>query len=90
LRNNYAIPVYREGERQARDEMSVSEVAVVLGVTPTTVLRLIQQKQLPAAQPCVGAPWILRRVDVAQCLAARNQPTTPPTDNSEQLTLEIP
>jgi hypothetical protein len=32
LRYNYAIPVYREGERQARQEMSVSKVAVVLGV----------------------------------------------------------
>ncbi len=90
LRNNHAIPVYREGERQAREEMSVSEVAGVLGVTPTTVLRLIQQKQLPATQPCVGAPWILRRADVEQCLAERNQSTTPPTANSEQLTLEIP
>lgn len=90
LRNNHTIPVYREGERQARDEMSVSEVAVVLGVTPTTVLRLIQQKQLSATQPCVGAPWILRRADVEQCLAERNQPTTPPTGDSKQLTLEIP
>jgi excisionase family DNA binding protein len=90
LRNNHAIPVYREGERQAREEMSVSEAAFVLGVTPTTVLRLIQQKKLPATQPCVGAPWILRRADVEQCLAERNQPTTPPTCNSEQLTLEIP
>lgn len=89
LRNNHAIPVYREGERQARDEMSVSEVAVVLGVTPTTVLRLIQQKQLPATQPCVGAPWILRRADVEHCLAERNHPTIPPTANSDQLTLEI-
>ena len=89
LRNNHAIPVYHEGERQARDEMSVSEVAVVLGVTPTTVLRLIQQEQLPATQPCVGAPWILRRVDVEHCLAERNQPTTPPTGDSKQLTLEI-
>jgi len=90
LRNNHAIPVYREGERQARDEMSVSEVAVVLGVTPTTVLRLIQQRQLPATQPCVGAPWILRRAHVERCLAERNQPAAPPTGNSEQLTLEIP
>lgn len=90
LRNNYAIPVYREGERQARDEMSVSEVAAVLGVTPTTVLRLIQQKRLPATQPCVGAPWILRRVNVEQCLAERNQPAPPPTGDSKQLTLEIP
>jgi excisionase family DNA binding protein len=90
LRNNHAIPVYHEGERQARDEMSVSEVAVVLGVTPTTVLRLIRQRQLPATQPCVGAPWILRRVDVEQCLAERSQPTIPPTGDSEQMTLEIP
>lgn len=90
LRNNHAIPVYCEGERQARDEMSVNEVAVVLGVTPTTILRLIQQKHLPATQPCVGAPWILRRADVEHRLAERNQPTVPPTGDSEQLTLEIP
>jgi excisionase family DNA binding protein len=90
LRNNHAIPVYCEGERQARDEMSASEVAAVLSVTPTTVLRLIQQKQLPATQPCVGAPWILRRTDVERCLVERNQPAPPPTGDSKQLTLEIP
>jgi excisionase family DNA binding protein len=90
LRNNYAIPVYREGERQARDEMSVSEVAGVLGVTPTTVLRLIRQKQLPATQSCVGAPWILHKAAVEQCLAERTQPASPPTGDSKQLTLEIP
>jgi hypothetical protein len=38
LRNNHAIPVYREGERQARGEMSVSEGAAALGVTATTDL----------------------------------------------------
>jgi len=90
LRNNHAIPVYREGERQARSEMSVSEAATVLGVTPTTVLRLIRVKQLPATQACVGAPWILRREEVERCGAGRNQPSPPPTVNSEQLTLEIP
>ncbi len=90
LRNNHAIPVYREGERQARGEMSVSEAAVALGVTPTTVLRLIRLKQLPATQACVGAPWILRRADVERCVAERNHPATPPTVDSAQLTLEIP
>jgi excisionase family DNA binding protein len=90
LRNNHGIPVYREGERQARREMSVSEAATVLGVTPTTVLRLIRVKQLPATQACVGAPWILHREEVERCLARRNQPSPPPTVNSEQLTLEIP
>jgi excisionase family DNA binding protein len=90
LRNNHAIPVYREGERQARGEMSVSEVAAALGVTPTTVLRLIRLKQLRATQACVGAPWILRRTDVERCVAERNHPATPPTVDSAQLILEIP
>lgn len=90
LRNNYRIPVYREGERQVREEMSVSEVAVVLGVTPTSVLRLIRLKQLPATQACVGAPWMLRAEDVARCAADRNRPETPPTLDSTQLNLEIP
>jgi excisionase family DNA binding protein len=90
LRNNHAISVYREGERQARGEMSVSEVAVALGVTPTTVLRLIRLKQLRATQACVGAPWILRRTDVEQCVAERNHPASPPMVDSAQLILEIP
>jgi DNA invertase Pin-like site-specific DNA recombinase len=89
LRYNHVIPVYREGERRARGEMSVSEAAVALGVTPTTVLRLIRLKQLPATQACVSAPWILRSADVERCVAERNHPTTPPTVDSAQLTLEI-
>ena len=89
LRNNHEIPVYCEGERQARSEMSVSESAVALGVTPTTVLRLIRLKQLPATQACVGAPWILRSADVERCVAERNQPATPPIVDSAQLMLEI-
>jgi excisionase family DNA binding protein len=90
LRNNHAIPIYREGEGQARGEMSVSEVATILDVTPTTVLRLIRLKQLPATQACVGAPWILHRADVERCVAERNHPATPPTVDSAQLILEIP
>jgi len=89
LRNNHAIPVYHEGERQARGEMSISEVATALAVTPTTVLRLISLKQLPATQACVGAPWILRSADVERCVAERKHPATPPTVDSAQLILEI-
>ncbi len=89
LRNNHAIAAYRAGERQARDEMSVTEVAGVLGVTPTTVLRLIRLKQLPATQVCAGAPWIVRRADAERCVAERSRPVTPPTVDSAQLALEI-
>lgn len=89
LRNRYGIAVYREGERQARGEMSVSETAAVLGVTETTVLRLIRLKQLPAVQACGGAPWILYGADVEQCALARKRAEPPPTIDSAQLTLEM-
>jgi excisionase family DNA binding protein len=90
LRNNHAIPVYREGERQARDEMSVSEVADLLNVTPTTIFRLIRLKQLPATQACSNAPWSLCRSDVERYLTERSCAATPPTVDSAQLPLEIP
>lgn len=89
LRNRHAIAVYREGERQSRGEISVSEVAVDLGVAQTTVLRMIRLKQLPATQACLGAPWVLRRADIDLYVAKRNLPTTPPTEHSAQLALEI-
>ena len=89
LRNHHAIAVYREGERQARGEMSVSDVAVILGVTPTTVLRLIRLKDVPATQACASAPWILRTSDVERFAAERSGRATPPTVDSAQLTLEM-
>jgi excisionase family DNA binding protein len=89
LRNNHAIPVYREGERQDRGEMSVTEAACVLGVTPTTVLRLIRLKRLPATQACVSAPWILSKAAVERCMTERSS-ATPPTVDPAQLALEIP
>lgn len=88
LRNHRAIPVYREGERQARGEMSVREVAIVLGVTTTTVFRLIRLKRLRATQACADAPWILQRAEVERYVAERTRPATPPTVDSAQLPLE--
>jgi excisionase family DNA binding protein len=89
LRNYHEIPVYCEGEREARKEMSVGEASDILGVTSTTVLRLIQLKKLPATQACVGAPWIMRRADVERCKVERDTRATPPTVDSKQLPLEI-
>jgi len=89
VRNRHAIPVYRQGERQDRDEISVREAADALGVTPTTIFRLIQLKQLPAEQICGNAPWILLRNDVERYREARNRATPPSTSNSTKLLFEI-
>lgn len=89
LRNRHAIPAYRQGERQDRDEISVREAADALGVTPTTIFRLIQLKQLPATQICGNAPWILLRNDVERYREARNRATPPSTSNLTKLLFEI-
>jgi excisionase family DNA binding protein len=89
VRNRHAIPVYRQGERQDREEISVREAADALGVTPTTIFRLIQVKQLPATQICGNAPWILLKQDVDRYREARTQATPPPTENLTKLLFEI-
>lgn len=88
LRNNHGIAVYREGERADRGEMSVLEAANILAVTPTTVLRLIRLKQLPASQACANAPWVLSQANVELCLADRKTARTPPTADPAQPLLE--
>ena len=89
VRNHHAIPVYQEGERQDRGEISVREAADALGVTPTTIFRLIQLKQLPATQICGNAPWILLKKDVERYGEERSRATPPPTANSTKLLFEI-
>lgn len=64
FRKNNNIPVYREGERQAREEYTVDEASSKLGIGSTKVRRLIKHKILPARQVCSGAPWIISKKDL--------------------------
>jgi excisionase family DNA binding protein len=89
VRNSHAIEVYREGEREARGELTVSEVAALLRVTDTTVLRMIRQKRLPATQVCANAPWVLLKNDVAKFLAPSRSGETPQTGDPNQLALSF-
>jgi excisionase family DNA binding protein len=89
LRKDHAIAAYREGERQERDELNVSEVAALLGVSAPTVFRLIRIKRLPATQACLGAPWILRRVDVEALITARGAIEGPQSGDPNQLSIDL-
>ena len=64
FRNHRNIAPYRTGERAARGEHTMQEVAEILGVRPMTVLRMIRAGYLPAEQYCKGTPWIIRREDL--------------------------
>jgi DNA invertase Pin-like site-specific DNA recombinase len=76
IRSGHDIAVYSEGERQARGDLNVDEVAAALKVTPTTVLRLIRQRALIAKQACRNAPWVIRKTDLDDYLAAKAEINT--------------
>src|SRR5271166_1001010 len=63
FRTDNAIANYVPGERQARGELTIEETANRLGVSYSTVQRLIKGRQLPGRQICAGAPWIIRSED---------------------------
>lgn len=61
FRNQHGIAVYREGERAARDEVTLNEAADQLGCSAMTALRMIREGVLAGKQHCKGAPWIISR-----------------------------
>jgi DNA invertase Pin-like site-specific DNA recombinase/sulfur carrier protein ThiS len=64
LRNHQRIAPYREGERAERGEVTIEEAAEALTISPSTVLRMINDQVLPAQHLCKGAPWIIRSDDL--------------------------
>ena len=64
LRNTHGIPVYREGERAERGEVTLDEAAEILKVSRATAYRMVTNGVIPAQQLCAGAPWVIRLVDL--------------------------
>jgi len=64
FRNDHAVAVYRDGERAERGEVILHEAASRLGVSKMTVTRLIKDGVLPAKQVCIGAPYVIREMDL--------------------------
>ena len=81
FRSARGIAVYREGERQERGELILSEAAEQLAVDPVVIRRLIRSGILAARQACKGAPWIIHReaLDCPEVLAglSKRRPLTP-------------
>ena len=84
FRKSNNIPNYTPGERQARGELTVEETAERLGVSYSTVQRMIQRQQLRGVQVYPGAPWIIRTEDLD---ALEKQHVAPSSGSSGQQTL---
>jgi excisionase family DNA binding protein len=64
FRNDHGVAVYHEGERAERGELILHEAASRLGISKMTVVRLIKDGVLPAKQACIGAPYVIRELDL--------------------------
>lgn len=87
FRNQHDIPVYRNGERAARGEVTAEEAAEELGVTRMAVSRLIHAKVLPARQVCAGAPYVIRRADLDRPEVRGASNKSPLTADPRQISL---
>jgi excisionase family DNA binding protein len=94
FRTIHEIPNYSPGEREARGELTLEEAATQLGVSYSTVQRMIQRRQVPAKQVCPGGPWTLRAEDVeafrTQNSAKQSRKNRPSSPHRNQQTLEFP
>ncbi len=64
FRNTHGIAVYRDGEWAERGEVTLTEAARMLDLSPMTVLRQLRAGIIPAEQYCKGAPWIIKGRDI--------------------------
>jgi DNA invertase Pin-like site-specific DNA recombinase len=63
LRRQHGIAAFdRAADRSG--VLTIAGTASALGVSPTTVRRMIAQRTLPATQPVLHAPWTIRQEDL--------------------------
>ena len=87
FRNTHGIAVYVDGEWAARGEITLTEAARMLDLSPMTVLRQIRAGIIPAEQYCKGAPWVIKRQDIENQPRAKTERKGPSSSNSDQHTL---
>ena len=87
FRNTHGIAVYVDGEWAARGEVTLTEAARMLDLSPMTVLRQIRAGIIPAEQYCKGAPWVIKRQDIENQPRAKTECKGPSSSNPDQQTL---
>lgn len=88
FRNARSIKVYQEGERAAREELTLKEAAQSLELTERVVRSLIDNGTLNARQACPGAPWVILEKDIELIRQSRDK-WCPSHENGPQESLDF-
>jgi excisionase family DNA binding protein len=93
FRKDHHIPVFKEGEREQRGELTPEEVSCELGISVSKVRKLIKRGILPAKQVCPGAPLLIQKEALAleqvQHAAKSTLTSRPLTTDSKQNTFNF-
>jgi len=93
FRKIHHIPNHSPAENQTRGELTLDEAASRLGVSYSTVQRLIRRGQLSARQICPQGPWIILLLDLeafqARTRDAKNARSGASSPSSTQQTLDF-
>ena len=89
-RNSHGVAVHVPGEMAERGELTLTEAAERLGASTTTVLRLIADGTIDAAQVCKGAPWAIPATQIERLDGPESRGSGPRTaaPNQEELTYQ--
>src|ERR1700730_10435747 len=71
----------------ARGEVTLTEAARMLDLSPMTVPRQIRAGIIPAEQYCKGAPWVIKQQDIENQPSAKTKRKGPSSSNPDQQTL---
>ncbi len=89
FRNTHGIAVYRDGEWAERGEVTLTEAARILDLSPMTVLRKLRAGTIPGEQYCKGAPWVIEQrnvEDLQRVERAKTGREGPPSSDAAQQT----
>ena len=89
FRNGHDVAVYRSGEMAERGELTLTEAAERLDISRMSVLRLISDGTIEAAQVCKGAPWAIPEAQVDALHGTDLRGAGPRTADPNQLQLHL-
>jgi Helix-turn-helix domain len=90
FRNTHGIAAHVKGEWAERGEVTLTEAADMLGLSPMATLRQIRAGVIPAEQYCKGALWVIKRRDIEDPRLAERAKVRrigPPSASPDQETL---